>query len=277
MSRVTLRAAVAALVSVCAGSNAQEAMRSPAATQPSEGTTTTTIRLSWDRYDNDPAGRGRTVLDRSLGLTLRHGLTKDWSINAFFTLTDREVDGGGGGGDLTGASDLRLEAKHRFWQDDKPGLNTTRAAVRFGAEIPTGTEDLSSHSIDPFVGVVVTSIQGRLGWNLSAEYLLSTSDDQTSVKAGQNEADLFTLSGGVAYRVWPEDFGGGAHGAGYVVLESELLLETNSDSTWSLAPGLLWEDRRWAGELSVILPVAQQASDRFERDWGLSLGFRWLF
>ena len=138
-----------------------------------------------------------------------------------------------------GLGDVSLGLKWRFWQHDTGAIETKRLAAFGGVSLPTGEEGLSSDGFDPFVGLVYTMVHGRHGVNASARYRVNTDGTDAAL---------------------------GPIGAGM-----------GSDAEWRIAPGLLWEARRWAAEVSVILPAASDIEERAETEFGLVAGIRVLF
>ena len=90
-------------------------------------------------------------------------------------------------------------------------------------------------------------------------------------------ADLLTLETSYLYRISPASYAAETSDSLYGVVESFVDYETNGDAEWRIAPGLLWEARRWAAEVSVILPAASDIEERAETEFGLVAGIRVLF
>ena len=66
-----------------------------------------------------------------------------------------------------GVADIRLFAKYRLREDDRPG-ETTRWSVFGGLEVPTFDKNFSSDSWDPFFGTVWT--YQSLEWGLDFDW-----------------------------------------------------------------------------------------------------------
>ncbi|MEM9065788.1 MAG: hypothetical protein AAGB51_09900 [Planctomycetota bacterium] len=285
MSASTTRSvcvAIATLLLCCEPVSGQQATRVQAVTQPGRGEVDATQLISFDRYGRDPTGAGRTVTDLSVHTVLRYGISRDWSAVAQLPIVSRvtEMPAVGPGDDeegIQGLGDARVDLRYRFYQHDFGPLNTIRLAARFGVEAPTGARDVGSHSWDPIIGASAMYINGRWGLNASAEYKLSTSTIRDNAIIGSGADDLLEFGTAAVYRVFPERWGNESHGAGYIVLEHVSRFETGGDREVVAYPGLLWEDTRWAAELSVGVPIHQRSVDRLERDFSLSIGFRVLF
>lgn len=263
---------LAGLMALCvSGAAAQEAALSWAATQPAKGRITLREQFQYARYDTDAGDVEKFTLNTRVSL----GLTGQLSASMDIPLTrERRVDGSASD---AGLGDITLGLKWRFWQHDTGAIETNRLALIGGARLPSGSDGLSSDGVDPFVGLVFTRVQGRHGVNAAARYLLTTDGQDDPLSAGMGDADLLTLETSYLYRISPAEYQADTVGAWYVVLESFVDYETNGDIEWRLAPGILWEARRWAAEFSVILPAAQDIDRRAETEWGFAAGVRVLF
>jgi len=260
------------LMALCvSGAAAQEAALSWAATQPAKNRITLREQFMYTRYDTDAGDVEKFTLNTrvSLGLSGRLSASMDIPVGR-----ERAVDGGES---TSGLGDISLGLKYRFWQHDTGAIETNRLSVFGGARLPSGTDDLSSGGVDPYVGLVFTRVQGRHGVNAAVRYLWTTDGLDDPVSAGMGDADLLTLETSYLFRFSPAEYAADTVGAWYAVVESFVDYETNGDAEWRLAPGILWEARRWAAEASVILPAAQDIERRGETEWGLALGVRVLF
>ncbi|RMH23721.1 MAG: hypothetical protein D6692_14770 [Planctomycetota bacterium] len=272
MTRWTRRAvALAGLVAV-GPAWAQEAALSEAATQPAKGRVTWRESLRFTRYELSD----RTVDEVVVNTRLTLGLNGKLSAVLDMPLVNRD-DSLDGSRDANGVGDLRLGVKWRFWQDDRGAIETKRLAAFGGLRLPTGTDGMSSGGVDPYVGLVYTMVHGRHGVNAAVRYTLTTDGDASPLAAGYGGDDLLTLETSYLYRLSPSAYTADTEGSLYAALESFVDYETNGDAEWRLAPGLLWEARRWAAELNVILPVARSVDERARTDWGFAAGVRVLF
>lgn len=260
------------LMALCAaGATAQEAALSWAATQPAKGRITLREQFQYTRYDTDDGDVEKFMLNTriSLGLSGRLSASMDIPVGR-----ERAVDGSDS---TAGLGDISLGLKYRFWQHDTGAIETNRLSVFGGARLPSGMDDLSSGGVDPYVGLVFTRVQGRHGVNAAARYLWTTDGLDDPVSAGMGDADLLTLETSYLFRFSPAEYAADTVGAWYAVVESFVDYETNGDIEWRLAPGILWEARRWAAEASVILPAAQDIDRGGETEWGFAAGVRVLF
>ncbi|MCC5824240.1 MAG: transporter [Phycisphaerales bacterium] len=254
------------------GAHAQEANLSEAATQPPKGRITFREQVRFTRYELDDRDIDRLVLNTRLTLGLTGALAAVADIPAV-----RERDRSDSAANAAGLGDISLGLKWRFWQHDTGPIETRRLAALGGVRLPTGSGDLSTDGVDPFLGLVFTMVEGRHGVNAAARYQFATDGLENPVSAGMGRDDLLTIETSYLYRLSPAAYTSDTAGSFYAVIESFVDYETNGDTEWRLAPGLLWEARRWAAEASVILPAARDIDHRAETKWGLALGVRVLF
>lgn len=252
--------------------SAQEAALSEAATQPARGHVTWRESVRFERYELPD----RTVDQLTVNTRLTLGLDGQWSAVLDIPMVSRD-DRFDGTRDANGLGDLRLGVKYRFWQHDRGAIETERLAAFGGVRLPTGEGGLSSDGVDPYLGLVYTRVEGRHGINAGVRYTLTTDGDPSPIVAGAGDADLLTLETSYLYRLSPAAYESDTVGSLYAAVESFVDYETNADIAWRVAPGLLWEARRWAGEVSVIVPVARRIESRANGEWGLALGVRVLF
>ncbi len=257
--------------------HAQESALVDAATQPAKGRVTWREQARFERFDLGGERVDQWTIDTRLTL----GLSKDWSVALNVPTIDRDRSAPGAD-DRFGLGDVTLTLKHRFWQHDPGPIDTNRLAVVGGLRLPTGTDGLSSGGYDPFVGLTFTRVSGRHGVNASARYLFTTSGEGATgaspvVEAGQSGADLFTFESSYLYRLSPGEYTSETESSLYFSVESILDWDTDGDIDWRVAPGLLYEARRFTVELSPIVPVARDVDRRAERQWGVAFGLRVLF
>ncbi len=273
-----LAAALALALAPPPAALAQEALNTPAATQPSTGHFVYQSKLRFARYGDDPTGADRSGDDLTFNHRLQYGLSKDWSAQLDVALIRRDVDEPGAERDVeAGLGDATLTFKHRFWQDDFGPVDTARAAVFAGAQLPTGAAAFSSDSVDPVLGAVFMYIGGRHGFNQSASYTLTTGATDGELRPGDSLADLVRFDSAYLYRLSPAEYGSEYVASTYAVLELNGVYETNGDVELLLSPGLLYEGTTWAAEAGVQVPVYRSVDDRPETEWGLVLGLRFLW
>lgn len=266
-----------ALLLLASAASAQEAINTNAATQPGVGSVTLREQLRWYEGEERLPG-GRADVSEGIALTsLFAGIRHDLTLGAEVPLRIRDADFQGVGnlqddsGELD-IGDVRLLGKWRFWRHDTGPIDTQRLGLLFGLQLDTASGRsiapwFARDSTDPMLGVVYTRVSGRHGLNASIEATLST--------AGR--ADELRHDAAWLYRVSPQEYTADTHAAWYGVLEWNGRSETNGDHEAFLAPGLMYEARKWTGELSVQVPVLQELDHRAEIDFAVVLGVRLLF
>lgn len=266
-----------AVLALTPGAAAQEAINTPAATQPGAGNFVNTYKLRFTRYQDTPDGGSGSANEVRLEGLLAYGLSGDWSMSIQAPLTARSVSGSASHDSDAGVGDLTLQFKHRFWQDDFGAVDTARASVFFGAELPTGNTGLGSESVDPLVGAVYTHISGRHGFNQALSWKFNTGGADTVWRAGDHTDDLLRFDSAYLYRLSPEEYGADFVASTYAVVELNGLYETSGDTEVFLSPGLLYEAPTFALELSVSIPVHQSLEHRPEAAYSVGVGVRFLF
>lgn len=267
-----------ATLAVCLPAAAQEPTNAPSATMPAPGLLTIRPMLRYDRLGNDPTGADRDVDRVREMLHAAYGLKPGLVAFGEFTLAQRSVDSPGpADGSDAGVADSILGLRYRFFRHDSGPLDTLRFAVQGAVRVPTGTDEFSSDSFNPSIGVTMTMIRGRHGVNASAKYELTTGSTPLRLDPGDALADHVQLTAAYLYRLAPASYADSSHSAWYTQIELLGHAETNGDADLEVAPGILYEARRWAVEASVILPVADDLERRPRRELGLVLGVRLLF
>ncbi len=258
---------------------AQQSPYGESAIQPSKNVVAVRQLATYTRYSGDPSGVRSDLSDLRLETNVTYGLSGSLALQASLPAVYRSWDQGGSGEDDAGVGDPSLALRWRFWQDDRTGVNTSRAVLIAGAELPSGDTEFSSRSVDPFVGVALSTIEGRWAWNASARFKLNTSGegDASRVTPGDFADEALFTDASLLYRLSPEEWGPDTDVSMYAILEVNGLFETGGDAEVMLAPGFLWEATGWAWEVSVQLPIMQDVEDRFEREWGVRGGVRVLF
>lgn len=276
--RCLVCAAIGAALPVCS-THAQEAINTPAATQPAKGKVYLRQQLRFVRFGSDPSDLDRDIDQVTFLNRIALGLTGSLSLSLDVPLTYRDTDRPGPGNDDThfGVNDLTLMAKWRFWQEDLGPVDTIRFAALAGLMIPTYDDDYSTDGFSPIIGGVMTTVLGRHGLNASARWTFTTDSRRDPVMPGQGKADLLNYDFAYLYRFAPEAYSETQTDAWYGVIELNGFYETNGDHQLLFSPGLMFEARTWAAEIGVQLPIAQDLDRRPEMDWALVVGLRFLF
>ena len=260
--------------------SAQESTNVPAGTQPSVGSFYLRERVQYVRLGDDPSPANRDI-DKIVSTTsLVYGLTREWSASIKVPLVFEDSRAGDATHESNsefGVNDVSLELKWRPWQYDLGPVNSLRFAVFGGVEVPSGDGDLSSHSVDPFIGCVFTSIVGRHGFNASFSYKNNNGGDAFNTRAGDGPTDAVRFDSSYLYRLSPARYSSTTTAAMYFTFELNGLYETNGDWEAIAGPGLLYEARTFALEATIGLPVLQAVDERPETDLVVTLGIRFLF
>lgn len=261
------------------GAAAQQAPFSDSAIQPSKGVLAWRELLTYTEYGGDPEGVRRDLADLRLDTNLTYGLTGRLALEARIPTVRRTWDSAPGDETDTGLGDPSLALRWRFWQDDHGPVDTTRAVLIGGVELPSGDHEFSSRSVDPYVGIAFSSISGRWAWNADARFKLNTSSerDASRITPGDFADEAFFADVAALYRLSPEAWGPETDVSMYAIVELNGLFETGGDAEVMLAPGFLWEASGWAWEVGVQVPVMQDVEHRFEREWSVRGGLRFLF
>lgn len=268
-----------ALAALAPGALAQQAIITPAPTTPSEGRFVLRTLYSYTSFSDDPTGQGRDGYEHLVTTTIDYGITSDLAFSLSIPVANRNIDATAPAADsqITSAGDLSLQLKYRFWQNDPGPVDTSRLAAFAGVELPTGHEDLSSHSVDPYVGLTFMHIAGRYGFNQSVAWKFTTGAADSPLRAGSSLADEFRSDTAYLFRISPAQYGEDFVAALYAVAELNARIETNGDAQLFLSPGLLYEAPSWAFEIGVSIPVAQDLEHRPETDFAITAGLRFLF
>lgn len=276
--RNALAAALVAACALAAHARAQEAIFTDAATQPSLDQWVVRTQFSYTRYSSDPTSLDRDIDEFTLSTLVSYGVHRDVSIAARLPLVYRNVDSPdpGADGDEFNLADVPLTLKWRIWREDTGPIDTTRLSLIAGLEVPTYNE-LSNDGWDPSLGAVLTTIHGRHGLSVAAQWKFTTDGEDNPVRPGEGSADLFRGDLAYLYRIDPAEYQADTEAAAYLVLEANTFAETNGDTEVLLAPGILYEARRFALEAAVQLPAWQSLDHRPESNFTIILGVRLLF
>lgn len=231
---------------------AQEPIVMEAATQPAVGLNYLRAQFIYSNTDDGDIHRIKTRYTRGVRYNVSMNAETDYSF-----------------GDESGMSDLSLFAKWRVLQKDLGPVDTLRGSLIGGAELPSESR-LSSHSINPFFGGLVTTILGRHGFNADLIYKINTA-------GGIESDDKLSYDASWLYRIAPERWSADTKASWYTVLELNGDAWENGDHQLMMTPGLLYEARSWAAEIGIHLPLTQTMIDRSEQDFGMTAGVRYLF
>jgi hypothetical protein len=274
-------AAIAALAAAGAAPGfAQQSTDMPAAVQPGWEVPIVRQEVMYTRMDDPRAGGFGSVDMLELETTFAYGTGRKSALMVHVPVMywDLENPAPNPDADGWGLDDITVMHQYRFYQEDVGPIETRRAVLLTGLEVPSYDEGFSSESFDPLLGVAYTYIDGRHGFNASALWKFNTGrDDGFAIEFGDSKHDALKLDGSYLYRLAPEAYTADTLGSHYVQLQLLGRYETNGDTGLMFAPGWMYEGRRWAYEATVHLPVFQELDHRAELEWGLNLGVRYLF
>ncbi len=258
--------------------HAQQPSNSPSATMPAPGLLSLRVMVRYDRLRDDPTGQQREVDAVRQMLHGSYGLAPGLVVFGETAFEREDMDAPGPiGGTRSGLTDSVLGVRYRFLRRDTGPIDTLRMALQAAARLPTGADAFSTDTVTPSVGVNLTMIRGRHGLNATAKYELTTGDTPQRLYPGDALADHLRVSAAHLYRLAPSSYAVSSESAWFTQLELLGHAETNGDASLELAPGLLYEARRWAAEASVLLPIAEDLERRPRRELGLMVGVRLLF
>ncbi len=279
MKNTCLAAITACAISVPTA-HAQQAPFGDSAIQPSKGVLAVQQLATYTSYGEDPSGTRHDLYDLRLETNIVYGLEGDTALQFRIPTIARSWENSTGtNNDDFGLGDPSVALRWRFWQNDSTAVNTQRAVLIVGTELPSGDAEFSSRSVDPFIGIALSTIEGRWAWNTSAKFKVNTSGEGTAsrITPGDFADEAFYLDASALYRLSPEEWGPDTDVSMYAILELNSLFETGGDAEVMLAPGFLWEANTWAWELSVQLPIVEDVNNRLEREWSVRGGIRLLF
>lgn len=273
-------AATLAVLAAPGGAKAQQSTDMPAAVQPGWEVPVVRQEVMYTRHDDPRAGGFGSIDMFEIETTFAYGIGRTsalmvhvpvmyWDLNN--PTPDPDADG-------WGLDDITAMYQWRFYQEDVGPIETRRAVLLAGLEIPSYDDGFSSESFDPLLGVAYTRIDGRHGFNASALWKFNTgTEDGFTVEFGDSKHDALKLDGSYLYRLAPEAYTAETTGSHY--FQAQLLgrYETTGDVQLMFAPGWMYEGRQWAYEATVHLPVWQELDSRAELEWGINLGIRYLF
>lgn len=226
-----------------------------AATHPAQGQSYVRVLGYAAEYD-DPGPETRR---QSMGLKLAHGLRSSTALVVESEWARRE----GGGETDSGFVRAGLLLKQRFLRRDLGPLDTWRASVLAGADLPGDEKVREAAHISPRLGVATTAILGRHGLNGQIDWTGRTGED-----------DRFRLNGSYLYRLAPATYAVDSRGAWYAVAEWLNEVTTGGDLRSDAVIGLLYEARNWAAEVGLRLPLAQDGLPELRQE--VVVGLRWL-
>lgn len=163
----------------------------------------------------------------------------------------------------TGWSGATLQLKYRLFKKDFSPLNTWMTSVFAGVTAPGDMGKRAHLDVYPRGALASTAILDRHGANLELNW-----------EGYGGEPDRFAINASHLYRLRPVRYTAETRGAWYSVVESLNQFTDDGDSRSRVAVGLLYEARRWAWELGLLLPIAQRWPE--EEGYRVTTGLRFL-
>ncbi len=273
-------ATLVTLLTLCGQAAAQEAINTPAPTQPAAGNWVLREQFRLMAYEDLPDDPDGSARDLSLRTTIQYGITGSLSAEMSLPLIGRQRSAAAAGaedGSTTGLGDLSAGLKLRVWQADTGAVDTMRLSVFGSLEFPTGEDTFTSDSFDPTVGATFMVISGRHGFNQALSWKFTTGANASPLAAGESLSDLLKFDSAYLFRLSPAEYTSELRAATYLLAEVNGLYETNGDTEIFLSPGILYEAPRYALEASVQIPVYREVNHRAETLISVVLGIRILF
>lgn len=275
-----LTAALAFAGFLSPSATAQQSTDMPAAVQPGWEVFVVRQETQYMRMDDPRPGGFGSIDMTEFETTFAYGIGRTSAVMVHVPLMYWDLENSAPEPDAQGfgVDDITVMYQTRFYQEDVGPIETRRAVLLTGLEVPSYDEGFSSDSFDPMLGVAYTRIDGRHGWNASALWKFNTSaNDDFAIEFGDSAADALKLDGSYLYRLAPETYTAETTGSHYFQAQMLGRYETNGDWQIMFAPGWMYEGRQWAFEATVHLPVLQELDHRAELEFGVNFGVRYLF
>jgi hypothetical protein len=228
------------------------------------------------RMENGPERRQGPIRDSQLLTTVNVGVVRDLSMSFRIPVVfrSREFDRPSRTDRDEGLDDVAVLAKYRFFKLDSGPLDTIRASVIAGVDIRSGDSPFTSDATNPILGLALTQIAGRHGFNASLQWTFTTAGTDQPIYAGETTADVLRYDVAYLYRLYPEQYDAATPGALYAVAELNGIYETSGDNEVFVAPGIMWEAKHWTFEFGVQVPVWRDLSQRARSDYMIMTGLR---
>lgn len=225
--------------------------------------------------DAEEAGDDR---ENEVAVEVTYGLTGDWAAGIALPRVDKDE----AGTSSTGAGDVELFTKWRFWRHDTLGLQES-AAVLVNVKLDTADDDttpaLGTGTTDTIVGLTY-GYEGRKWYRWAAVRYRRNGKNDAGLRRGDKV--LLDLVGGIRPRptgylepdtVWLLELNG-EHGRRAELNGAEL---ANTGGTeWFLSPGIFWTRRNFALKAGVQIPLASDLNgEQEESDFRARLVLEW--
>jgi hypothetical protein len=234
---------------------AQEATYMGAATHPGKGQFYSRLLVSQSEYAN----AARETKELAAIVKLVYGIRPTLALLAEGKFSDLTADDG----HETGLLHSTIQIKYRLFKRDLSPLNTWMTSAFAGVTVPGNMNRSSDMQAYPRCALVSSAILDRHGLNVEFEW-----------EEYGNDPDRFAINASHLYRLAPAEYAIDTRGAWYSMVESLNHFTDDGDSRFDMAIGILYEARRWACELSIRLPLAQDWQQ--EDDYNVTIGLRFL-
>ena len=236
---------------------------------------------------DDPSAADRDIEAYVIPNVVVYGATASTTLFGIVPYVFQSVELTTGGvredNDTDGFGDLTFLLRQTIYARDAV-QRTSRLGLIGGLEIPSGSEDFSSHSTDFVLGSVYTLQTGR--HELDADLLYKINTEARDLELGDR------LRYDLAYELrlfpqeWPER---GTPSQLYGVLEINaesaekalsggVELDDTGGTVVFVSPGIQWVSQRVIYEASLQLPVVQNLNgDQVETDFAATAGIRVQF
>jgi hypothetical protein len=262
--------------------HAQTPINAPGAMQPSTNTGIYHVMPMYRKTSAD-AALGIPEADEYVLLSqIAYGIRNNFSIQLDAPLVYRDIQTGGGAAfddSDFGFADSTLLAKWRLYQHDPAPTETVRFSVIGGLQIPGDGSvefemDSSNDAWDPIVGGVFSAVFGRHGFNADALWEFYTGDDDGPP---EHQSDSLRYDASHLFRIAPAEYSAQSTGALYAVTELNGFYGTNGDHEVFIAPGVMYESRKFTLDATVMIPVHQELEHRAETELIVAVGLRLSF
>ncbi len=216
--------------------------------------------------------------ENEVAVEVTYGLTGDWAAGIELPRVDKDEEGASS----SGAGDVELFTKWRFWRRDTLGLQES-AAVLVNVKLDTADEDttpaLGTGTTDTIVGLTY-GYEGRKWYRWAAVRYRRNGKNDAGLRRGDKL--LLDLVGGIRPRpaeylkpdtVWLLELNG-EYGRRAEINGTEL---ANTGGTeWFLSPGIFWTRRNFALKAGVQIPIASDLNgNQQESDFRARLTVEW--
>jgi len=243
----------------------------PSATAPSPGVLIPRIQARAYFFEGS-----QTLVEESI--RLEYGLARDLSLSVELPLFQGFLDAPRPSDGEFGLGDMDALVEFRILREDLNAIDTIRASIFAGAELPTASDGFANASLDPCLGAVFSSIAGRHGIDVSGRFTFVTGEGLADpIFLTDSGEDFANIDAGYAFRIHPEAYGEERAAAWYLTAEVNSVWTMGGEHEVVASPGLLIEAPTFAVELGVGIPLSEDLGRAPELEFSLLAGLRLLF